>query len=84
MDFINRNASRIHFFIKSIITEYVSDDFIHILKSFLCKVLNFHIGEKLNGNHNHKETLHKIKGLDYITKDLVLKYHLYADVINDI
>lgn len=28
MDFINRNASRIHFFIKSIITEYVSDDFI--------------------------------------------------------
>ncbi|CAB4389687.1 unnamed protein product [Rhizophagus irregularis] len=48
------------------------------------KALSFHIGEKLNGNHNHEETLHKIKGLDHITKDLVLKSRLYTDVINDI
>ncbi|CAB5368757.1 unnamed protein product [Rhizophagus irregularis] len=99
------NASRIRSFTKSIITEYVSDDFVHeifntymvytfamkddidaldTLKSFLCRALSFHIGEKLNGNHNHEETLHKIKGLDHITKDLVLKFRLYADVINDI
>ncbi|CAB4377145.1 unnamed protein product [Rhizophagus irregularis] len=100
-----KNAGRIHSFTKSIITEYVSDDFVReifntymvytpamkddidaldTLKSFLCRALSFHIGEKLNGNHNHEETLHKIKGLDHITKDLVLKSRLYADVINDI
>ncbi|CAB5202505.1 unnamed protein product [Rhizophagus irregularis] len=100
-----KNAGRIRFFTKSIITEYVSDDFVReifntymvytpamkddidaldTLKSFLCRALSFHIGEKLNGNHNHEETLHKIKGLDHITKDLVLKSRLYADVINDI
>ncbi|PKB95304.1 hypothetical protein RhiirA5_386102 [Rhizophagus irregularis] len=59
-------------------------DALDTLKSFLCRALSFHIGEKLNGNHNHEETLHKIKGLDHITKDLVLKSRLYADVINDI
>ncbi|PKK76273.1 hypothetical protein RhiirC2_845349 [Rhizophagus irregularis] len=59
-------------------------DALDTLKSFLCRALSFHIGEKLNGNHNHEETLHKIKGLDHITKDLVLKFRLYADVINDI
>ncbi|CAB4384055.1 unnamed protein product [Rhizophagus irregularis] len=95
-----KNAGRIRSFTKSIITEYVSDDFVHeifntymvytpamkddidaldTLKSFLCRALSFQ-----NGNHNHEETSHKIKGLNHITKDLVLKSRLYADVINDI
>ncbi|CAB4410740.1 unnamed protein product [Rhizophagus irregularis] len=100
-----KNIGRINTFTKSIITDYVSDDFtrdifntymiytptmkddvdaLNILKSFLCRALSHHIGEKLNGNSDHEATLHKVKSLDYITKDLVLKSRLYANIINNI
>ena len=58
---------------------------LNILKSFLCRALSCHISEKLNKNGgNHEETLKNIKALDCITKDLVVKSRLYADVINNI
>ncbi|UZO27869.1 uncharacterized protein OCT59_021422 [Rhizophagus irregularis] len=100
-----KNIGRINTFTKSIIIDYVSDDFtrdifntymiytptmkddvdaLNILKSFLCRALSHHIGEKLNGNSDHEATLHKVKSLDYITKDLVLKSRLYANIINNI
>jgi hypothetical protein len=68
-----------------IYTPIIKDDInaLDILKSFLYRALSFHIGEKLNGNGgDHEETLQKIKGLDHVTKDLVLKPHFYANVIN--
>ncbi|CAG8755262.1 11519_t:CDS:1, partial [Funneliformis caledonium] len=40
-----------------------------LLKSFLCRALSFHIGEKLNSS-DHDQTLNNVKKLDYVTKDL--------------
>jgi len=56
-----------------------------ILKSFLCRALSYHIGEKLSiGGFNYDTTLNGIKNLDHVTKDLVVKSRLYANTINRI
>lgn len=58
----------------------------NILKLFICRALCYHIFEKLSDNResNHDSTLNNIKNLDYVTKDLVVKSRLYADIINKI
>jgi hypothetical protein len=57
---------------------------LNILKSFLCRALSCHIGEKLDEKGNHDTTLDNIKKLDKYTKDLVIKSRLYSDIINKI
>ena len=88
MDYVSDDFVRDIFSTYLIYAPATKDDntALDMLKSFLCKALNFHISEKINNSvgKNHEQTLSNIKKLDYITKDLIVKSRLYADIINNI
>jgi hypothetical protein len=86
-DYVSDDLVRSIFSSYMVYTPATKDDrtALDILKSFLCRALSYHIGEKLGiGGSNHDTTLNGIKNLDHVTKDLVVKSRLYADTVNRI